>query len=207
MPEDYRDVMHDVQAQQADDDVTGESWPERWPMASSQSVKPDPELQAAQERADAGWDRDQARQVLADSVKTIRAASNIARIAVEAMETVSTGLQADLTFLKDLIERLQDQGEINSPRKSGLMNKIQARQIITGINKLLKSMDVGVVVKLSLDLTNQARGFVEMMERIDRRYGAEDLKKEQDITEHLTAPQLMQVMAWLEQNKQEGEAV
>lgn len=160
----------------------------------------DQAMQEAIERSEMGWSRDEARQTLAESMTTITIASRLARQAVAEIDRTSRGIADDLTDLKQLITTMKAEG-ISSGRHSGTCTRLQANAILTCCNKLLACLDVKDLVRMSLDLTNQSRIFLDMMAKIDIRYGEEDKVKQEDITRYLTTEQLIIVNEWIGENK------
>ena len=158
------------------------------------------ELKEAQERVEIGWNRDKARNTLAESMQTIEVAARLARKAVEEMEATSETIEPAIKEVRLVVQKMQGVG-ISSSKQSGTLSRDQARRIISSTEKLLKALDVKEIVKMSLDLTNQSKIFLEMMAKIDIRYGEEDRQRAEDITEHLTAEQLLQVYEWIGENK------
>ena len=159
------------------------------------------EMNLALERAEIGWDRDKARGTLAESMQTIEIASRLARKAVTEIDGAAIDIAADVEALKEIISDMQAEG-ISSGKTSGTCTRRQANAILTVCNRLVRAFDVKEIVRMSLDLTNQSRIFVDMMDRVDKRYGEEDRKRAEDITEHLTTEQLLQVLAWVGENKE-----
>lgn len=169
-------------------------------------AKPVDELNEAVERVEMGWSREQARATLAESMHTIAIASRMARHAVASIETSSGDLDEDFTFLRTIINQLRNEG-LSSAKDSGLLNRSQAGKIISCLNRIQGAFDISNMVKLSLDLTNQTRVFVDMMDKVDRRYGEEEAQKAQDITEHLDTEQLMIVLGWVRENRSKKEGI
>lgn len=161
------------------------------------------ELTEVVERVEIGWDREKARETLSESMQTISVASRLARKAVMEIESTSQEIEPDIITMKGMISAMRAEG-ISSGRQSGTCTRSQAQKIISSCNKILACFDVNDIVRMSLDLTNQSRIFIEMMDRIDKRYGAEDRQQQEDITRWLTEGQLMMVMGWIRENKTEG---
>lgn len=160
----------------------------------------DNELKEATERAELGWSADNARNTLAEAMLTIRAATSIARRAVTDMETLSSNVEQDFIRLRSIASS----SPTSNSQKSPHLSRKQAGMLVNVCNRLLKALDVKELVKMSLDLTNQARIFVEMREKIDKRYGEEERQRAEDITRYLTAEQLVWVLGLIEENKEAG---
>lgn len=156
-------------------------------------------LKEAAQKVELGWDRDAARQTLAETMATINVAVGMARTAVEDMESLKSDVQADVTKLKQLVDAI-DPTQLSSARAATNLTRTQARSLLSVLRNIERTFDVTVIVRMSLDLTRQSQIFVTMMEAIDKRYGAEDRQAQEDITEHLTGPQLLQVRQWLTEN-------
>lgn len=161
------------------------------------------ELQEAIERSEMGWNREDARETLAHSMQTITIASRMARNALSDIEKNASDVEPFLETIKTIVEKFQAEG-ITGSRKGGNMTRQQAASLISGIGALRRAFDMSAIVKLSLDLTNQTKSFVDMMQKIEARYALEDANRAADITEHLTSDQLMQVMEWVKENQEEA---
>ena len=158
-------------------------------------------LTEAVERVEMGWDRDEARATLADSIQTIAVASRMAKKAISALETAEEEVSESISDLKSMVKELQGDG-IKRGRASNGITRAQASKIISLSDKIAKTFDIGPIIRMSLDLTNQSASFVNMMEKIDRKYGEEDKRAAEDITRYLDEEQLMQVYEWVRENKQ-----
>lgn len=164
----------------------------------------DKELREAQARLEGVWDREEARAILSDSMQTIKAAGRIARKAVEIQSDLEVDAREDLNELRDSIVAMKDQG-IPGTRHSGLISRAQARDILTHLRRIESSLNVSTIVKLCLDLTNQSRLFMDMMDRVNRIWGDDDRRKAEDLENQLTVDQLLQVYQMIEHNKAERD--
>lgn len=157
------------------------------------------QLKEAVERVEMGWDRDKARATLADSMQTIEVASRMAKRAIVGIEGATETLEYELKELREFIESIRLDGI--SKRGGNTLTRLQASKIIQNTDRIARTFDIAPIIRMSLDLTNQTHAFVNMMDKIDKRYGEEDRRASEDITRHLTEDQLMQVYEWVRENK------
>lgn len=148
-----------------------------------------------------GWDREKARNVLAESLDTIQIAARVARQAVQQAENMPEEFVAGCQDLKAHMKDLQAKSLVGGSKKLGYVTRAESNKIIRTLDQILNAMDVARIVSLSLDLTKQAQMFVGMMEVISRRFGEEERAKAEDITQQLNPEQLIQVFQWVRENQ------
>ena len=143
------------------------------------------------------WSEKEAHNVLAETAAVIRVATrHVSKLLAEADDLES--LQSSVEKLNDLVTSLSPD-EISTSRSTPWITRGDAREIIALSKRLLKLADLSGIVRLSTDLTTQARTFLEMMSKFSMRTGG--IGGEVDVEDYLTTDQILTLMEWVEEGK------
>lgn len=156
-------------------------------------------LEDASARLDMGWDRDRAKQTMAESAEVINIATMFAKRAIIDMQKNEEDVEEALSELREIINKVNPGGSRKGENPN--ISRSEAADVLRLLGRINSAYDIKGIVKMSLDLTNQCRIFLEMMDKIDVRYGAEEREGKTDLISMLTTEQLQQVYEWVEENE------
>lgn len=152
----------------------------------------------------AEWNKDQARQVMADTVEVINQAATQARHALATYGEEMTEARGLVDELNRIVTELTHK-EIATSRSTPWITRDDARKLISISGQLKQILDVASIVKVATDLTSQAKYFIELMNRVDRHWG-QDAYQEGEWEQYLSIEQLLTINAWIaEARAEEGQ--
>jgi len=151
------------------------------------------------------WDKDAARKILYETVNVIDESSSAARSLLVQYRVSADQVREDIEALGAVAESLTAQ-EISTNRSSPWITRSQASTIISTLRAIRSLLDMSSLVKISMDLTNQAKAFIEVVAKVERSWG-QNAQEEGDIEKYLTIEQLMQLAIWIDEGKMRREEV
>jgi hypothetical protein len=142
------------------------------------------------------FDRSEAMRVLEQTCQVIDQAQTIVSRLLASYASQAVEVEANISRLHELMTSLT-QKEIASSRSTPWITRAEAKSIISTLSGLKSQLSAPSIVKTCLDLTSQAKNFLEIMGKVQKGWGQDDYE-EGDWDRFLSAEQLLTIAQWVD---------
>jgi len=149
------------------------------------------------------FDRNEAMRVLEQTCQVIDQAGTIVSRMLTTYAGQAEELEANIARLYELATSLTHQ-EIASSRSTPWITRSEARSLISLLTQLKQQLSAATLVKTCLDLTSQAKNFLEITARVQKGWGSDDYE-EGDWDRFLSAEQLLTIAQWVDAARESHE--
>jgi hypothetical protein len=146
------------------------------------------------------FDRNEAMRVLEQTCQVIDQAGSIVSRMLATYAGQATDVETNIALLHEIAVSLT-QKEIASNRNTPWITRSEARSIISLLTQLKQQLGASAMVKTCLDLTTQAKNFLEITARVQKGWGSDDYE-EGDWDRFLSAEQLLTIAQWVDEARE-----
>ena len=148
------------------------------------------------------FDRNEAMRVLEQTCQVIDQAGVIVSKMLTTYATSGDDLEGLITHLREMSSSLV-QKEMASSRTEPWITRGEARTLISVLNQIKQQLSASTLVKTCLDLTTQAKNFLEITAKVQKGWGHDDYE-EGDWDRFLSAEQLLTIAQWVDAAREES---
>lgn len=148
------------------------------------------------------FDRNEAMRVLEQTCQVIDQAGTIVARMLASYAGQADDLEVNLALLHEIAVSLTQQ-EIASSRSTPWITRSEARSLISLLTQLKQQLSASTLVKTCLDLTTQAKNFLEITARVQKGWGSDDYE-EGDWDRFLSAEQLLTIAQWVDAAREQA---
>ena len=149
----------------------------------------------------ADFDRNEAMRVLEQTCQVIDQAGMLVGKMLASYAGQSEDVEVNIALLHEIAVSLT-QKEMAASRTGPWITRSEARSIISLLTQLKQQLSASTLVKTCLDLTTQAKNFLEITARVQKGWGSDDYE-EGDWDRFLSAEQLLTIAQWVDAAKEE----
>jgi hypothetical protein len=139
-------------------------------------------------------------RVLAQTCELIDTSGQVVSRMLRTYGQEIEGLETNIAGLSDMMAQLTAK-EVATSRSTPWITRGEAKTLITLLKKLEQQLAAPTLVKTCLDLTSQAKSFLEIMTKVQRGWGQDDYE-EGDWDRFLSAEQLLTIAQWVDQARE-----
>lgn len=147
------------------------------------------------------FDRNEAIRVLEQTCQIIDQAGAIVGRMLTSYANQAEDVETNIDKLHEIAVSLT-QKEIASSRSTPWITRSEARSIISLLSQLKQQLSASTLVKTCLDLTSQAKNFLEITAKVQKGWGHDDYE-EGDWDRFLSAEQLLTIAQWVDAAREE----
>jgi predicted hydrocarbon binding protein len=148
------------------------------------------------------FDRGEAMRVLEQTCQVIDQAGTIVSRMLASYANQTNDLEVNLALLHEIAVSLTQQ-EMASSRTTPWITRSEARALISLLSQLKQQLSASTLVKTCLDLTTQAKNFLEITARVQKGWGQDDYE-EGDWDRFLSAEQLLTIAQWVDTAREDS---
>lgn len=146
------------------------------------------------------WDETIARSVLYESLRAIRVSTQVALDLIDQYDTIKGGISEDIDDLKSTLSQMRQDGRLGRGPDAEI-TRAEAQRLTNACSRLSRSANAGALIRASSDLTRQVSTYIDMMEKVEKLFGAMERERSEDLSSYLTAEQLIIVHGWVHENR------
>lgn len=146
------------------------------------------------------WNESYARTILHESLRAVRASTQVALDLIDQYDTIKGAVSEDLNELKSTLSQMREEGRLGRGPDAEI-TRSEAQRLSSVCARLSRSANAGALIRASSDLTKQVAIYIDMMEKVEKIFGAIERERSEDLSSHLTAEQLIIVHGWVHENR------